>query len=400
MHDYADIQVVAPLARAWDLTLTILTRPFRAWVWVAMALLVFLTTVGQYGWISPSKHVGAIWDAASGMGDKDLILGMVLRGLFLAVAVPVVVFGLWLRSRALFCLYHSIAQGEPMILAGSKKYGKEADNYFRWSLLYVLFVLVIFSVVKFLSWLFSLPSGGEGQGMWAAGFIGGISFLIVAFAGMVLESVVAPVMYLKHRSAPEAAAIAWGVMVRPHMVQMIGVLMIRLGVYCAGMFVFGMLSTFWCCGLMPILGTVIFLPVFLMLPVFALTFVDQFRPEFQVVGLHGQGMACMRCGHDLLSTPDVMNCPACGVRVAPVAAAAEAPDAPKAETVKMTASEFRESMAAPKYDERPEAIDLDANSAVTEVKDVEVKQEKPAEGKAADRPEAIDMGEDEKKGSL
>jgi hypothetical protein len=363
MNDHADIQVLGPLARAWDITLTILSRPFRAWVWLWMAVLIFLTTVGEYGWIAPSKHILAIWDAAGGAvgGDTEYIAGMFIRAGLFAVAVPLLVFGVWLRSRALFCLYHSIAQGEPVVLSASKQYAKDADNYFRWSLVYVLLVLVVFAIVAFLSWLLGLAGAGSGE--WAGGFIGGICFLVVAFSGMVLESVVAPVMYLKRRTAPEAAVIAWEVMVRPHMVAIIGVLAIRLAVYVSGMMIFGMLAT-WCCGLMPIFGTVLLLPLYLLLPVFALTFVDQFRPDFQVVGLHGQGLACMRCGHDLLATPDVVNCPKCKARVAPEYVANQDPEEEvKPAATKMTASEFRESMSAPKYDERPDAIDLDGSGA-------------------------------------
>jgi hypothetical protein len=392
MSEHLEIQVAGPLGRAWDITLTILTRPFRAWVWASMALLIFLTTVGEYGWIMPSKHVGAVLSVGDGVGDKEYILGMVIRGAVFAVAVMFLVFGVWLRSRALFCLYHSIAQGEPVIFSASRQYGKVGDNYFRWSLVYVLLVLVVYTGVMFLAWIFSL-AGENTQGAWLAGFITGIYFLVVAFTGMVLESIVAPVMYLKRKTFPEAMAIAWGVMVRPHMVPIIGVLAIRLGVYVSGMMIFSMFAS-WGCGLMPIIGTVVFLPVFLLLPVFALTFVDQFRPDFQVVGLHGQGLACMRCGHDLLATPDVANCPACGVRVAPVLSSVEPePEGgpSEQEAAKLSAAAYRQTVESRAFEEKPEAIDLDApaeekkNDVVTE----HGAQEK--KGKEGDRPDAIDL---------
>ncbi len=398
MSDFSEIQVVGPLARAWDITLTILTRPFKVWVWVMFGLLVFVTTVGEYAWLTPSPLFGGLLRLGSGGADDSWGWALLARGVLFAVGVPLAVFFVWVRSRAVFCLYHSIAQREPMVWAGWKQYGKEADNYFKWSLIYLLFGLIVLAVVWLLAALFSLAGPDAGRGMWAAGFIGGICFLFVAFVGMLLESVIAPAMYLKRRTAPEVAGVAWELMIKPHLLAMICMFAVRMGIYLSGMFLFGFVAVFGCCcGWMPLLGTVVLLPIYLLLPVYALVFIDQFRPDFEVCGLHGAGLSCIRCGHDLLATPDTPKCPACGVKVpaagAPVVAEPEKGPSEQ-ETAKLSAAAYRQAVDSRAFEEKPEAIDLDAPAEEKTEEGLEVKDpqaEKKADPVKEDRPDAIDM---------
>jgi hypothetical protein len=127
-------------------------------------------------------------------------------------------------------------------------------------------------------------------------------------------------MFLHRKPLPEAAVIAWENIIKPQFWAMILIYLIRLGFYTAMALVFAtvMLFTLCClCGLAPLFGALLLLPFFMLPSVFSLTFLDQFKPDFEVFKPGPGEYFCPHCDYDLRGTPMARKCPECGEPLTP-----------------------------------------------------------------------------------
>jgi hypothetical protein len=206
----------------------------------------------------------------------------VLAVLFFAFVIALT----WLKARGHFIFTDCIVRNQAAIAAPWREYRKEGNSYF-------LFLLAVMFVILLLAGLILASVFGLGWLKQSAGDTGSITsiglivFLFVFWISIVIFVSIAtcfmvPVMYRKRCRAVEAFRDVTFLMFHHvgsfflfclfGIVLILAVLMIGAIVTCATC----------CLAALPYIGTVILLPVFVCLHGFALVFLRQFGPDYDV----------------------------------------------------------------------------------------------------------------------
>lgn len=207
---------------------------------------------------------------------------VVLALLFFALVIALT----WLKARGHFIFTDCIVRNQAAIAAPWREYRNEGNSYFLF-LLAVMFVILLLAglIVGSAFGLGWLKQGTDDTGSIAS--IGLIVFLFVFWVSIVIFLSIAayfmvPVMYRKRCRAVQAFRDVTLLMMHHAgsfflfclfgVVLILAVLMIGVIVTCATC----------CLAALPYIGTVILLPVFVCLHAFALVFIRQFGPDYDV----------------------------------------------------------------------------------------------------------------------
>lgn len=205
-----NVSYLGPLQRAIARARSILFTPFRLETWLVLGFAAFLSEWcsggwGQSGW--ERKFGGGRFHGGGLPGPHlhdllpALVWGPLLAGLIsLGIVVGLVL--LWLGSRGRFVFLEGVASGRAAIVEPWNRFARLGNSLFLWKLGFSIVAgLVMFTVVfatigtALLGWL----GFGERVAM-APPLIGGIALagfvgLLLAFAGLMLDDFVVPLMY-------------------------------------------------------------------------------------------------------------------------------------------------------------------------------------------------------------
>jgi hypothetical protein len=289
------IEIFAPFSAAFDLTKRILFEPFDLTKWLVVGFAAFLSHLsggggmnfnfngnplkrGDWNWSykSFSKDLGQTPDLGSCW--LPLLIGGVIAGLLIAVVF------LWVGARGRFIFTDCIVRNRGAIAEPWREFRKEGNSFFVFSLVVGLGLLVLLGVVSIPVWLPLVMHGGEPGGV---GFIIAVIVLVAvalvcAVAVAVITNFMVPIMYRRRCGAIEACKAAVGlIMSEPGSVILYLLFLLVLAV------AFGMvtcvLTCITCCIVaIPYVGTVILLPIYVLLASFHLIFLRQFGPDFDV----------------------------------------------------------------------------------------------------------------------
>ncbi len=286
------IEIFKPFGEAFELTNKILFQPFDLKKWLVIGFAAFL-----------SGHLaGVVFNFPSPFGDfqshratHDMIPDhleqwkpwlvaavVVLALLFLAFVIALT----WLKARGQFIFTDCIVRNQAAIAAPWREYRNEGNSYFLFLLAVMFFILLLAGLILAsafgLGWL---KQGAGGTGLIAS--IGLIVSLFVFWVSIVIFLSIAayfmvPVLYRKRCRAVQAFRDVTLLMMHHAgsfflfclfgVVLILAVLMIGVIVTCATC----------CLAALPYIGTVILLPVFVCLHAFALVFIRQFGPDYDV----------------------------------------------------------------------------------------------------------------------
>ena len=282
------IEIFKPFGEAFELMKKILFHPFDIKKWFVIGFAAWLANLGGGGGgfnyrYNRREDVQKLNGAISQISHPILVIGVcALIGL---VLVLIVLFA-WLRARGGFMFIDSIAKNRGVIAEPWRDFRKEGNSYFLFSLL-VGFVFLIFAAL--LSLPFMLP------------IIRGVTFLhihdiylistIVAWAFVVILLVLAwsliasfmvPIMYIQRRGAPEAFGIV-ARLIAAHPGEILLYCLFLIVLALATAIVACLVTCVTCCiAAIPYIGTVILLPVFVLLRSFSLLFLRQFGSDYDV----------------------------------------------------------------------------------------------------------------------
>src|SRR6266446_2456557 len=282
------IEIFKPFGEAFELTKKILFQPFDLKKWLVIGFAAWLANLGGGGGgfnyrYNQREEMQKVNEALSQIPHSLLVTGICVLVCF--VLVLIVLFA-WLRARGCFMFIECIAKNRGAIAEPWRDFRNEGNSYFLFSLL-VGFAFLIFAAL--LSFPFTLP------------IIRGVTFLhihdvylistIAAWAFVVILLVLAwslianfmvPVMYIQRCRASKSFGIVTRlVAAQPGEILLYCLFLIVLAL--ASAIVGCLVTCATCCiAAIPYIGTVILLPVFVLLRSFSLLFLRQFGPEYDV----------------------------------------------------------------------------------------------------------------------
>src|SRR4030095_2173021 len=283
------IEIFKPFGEAFELMKKILFQPFDLKQWLVIGFAAWLANLGGGGggnFNYPNngrEDAHKLNETIGQIPQPVLITGISVLICF--VLILIVLFA-WLRARGRFLLIDCIVKNRGAIAEPWRDFRKEGNSYFLFSLL-VVFGLLIFA--GFLSLQFVRPAIQSGDFLRThdvylisaiAAWILVMVLLVLAWA--LIASFVVPIMYRQRCRASEALAIVTR-LITAHPGEILLYCLFWIVLALASALVGCVAACATCCIVaIPYIGTVILLPVFVLLRTFSLLFLRQFGPEYDV----------------------------------------------------------------------------------------------------------------------
>jgi hypothetical protein len=287
-----NIEIFKPFGEAVELMKKILFQPFDLKKWFVIGFAAWLANLGSGGGnfnyqFDRREKAQKINEAVGQIPHPILALGISLLILFV---LALIVLCAWLRARGGFMFIDCIVKNRGAIAEPWREFRKEGNGYFLFWLL-IAFVVLIFGALLSVPLIILAIKGHSylylhrdrldlfvilGIAAWV------FAILLVIVAWALIASFMAPLMYRRRCRAYEAFRAA---------VSLIAAQPGEIVLYCLFLIVLvmavGLISCFaicatCCVAAIPYVGTVILLPVFVLLRAFSLSFVRQFGPDYDV----------------------------------------------------------------------------------------------------------------------
>ena len=287
--DEPRIEIFAPFGEAFELTKKILFQPFDIGKWFVIGFAAWLATFfngagfnyrtwnrnNDWNWSSKAHHHGAPFSLHD---MPPWVIPVVVIGVLLVLALITVL--LWLNARGRFMFTDCIVRNRGAIAEPWREFQTEANRYFVFSIVVTLASLIVFGslgLIIFIDWYWSNPVVPI-----ALLILIGVAVIVAAvIVGLVMRFMI-PVMYRQRCGPMEAFRAVWSLVTARPGVFVLFVLFYILIAIAAVMI--GCLATcLTCCiAALPYIGTVILLPVVMVLFAFPLCFLRQFGDPYDV----------------------------------------------------------------------------------------------------------------------
>jgi hypothetical protein len=311
-----EISYTTPLRRAWQRMQAMLFRPFHLEKWLVLGFAAFLAELlnaggGGFGWKNSfsSRH-----DSTAGAGrmlqaareglvallDKPLVLLMIAVGLLMAGVLLLVLA--WVGARARFVFLENVVTGRSEFVAPWHRHGRLGRSLFLWGAAFSFaWLLPFFAVlVPLLGTLESLvrnldpvlPSfAGLGLGALAALAM----VLVLGFVMFLMNHFVVPLMLMYDETATRAWARFWPLLTA-HPGEFVACALFAMVVWTGTFVALAVAGVATCCiGLVlmmiPYVGTVVLLPVFVTARAFGPAFLAQYGPEWDLFAAREERVA-------------------------------------------------------------------------------------------------------------
>lgn len=293
------ISFVEPLSRAWERMRQTLFGPFELAKWLVLGFSAWLAGLAGGGGggtavngISDeiereTVHGSDFGEVIDGVFESLIWLPLILLGLLVVIAVALVV--LWVSSRAKFIFLDNVVYNRSHIVEPWHRLKRIGDSLFLWRLGFFaafLGVMLLIAGAVFIP-AATLSFSDALRGLSFAGILFGVMTVIMLgivafFIILLLENFVIPIMYKFDLKTTEAWRyfLPW---LKAHggWFVIYGILVLVAAV--ALQMLVAMLCLFTCCiVLLPYVGTVILLPVWVLYRAYGIEFLAQFHPEFDL----------------------------------------------------------------------------------------------------------------------
>src|SRR5213596_1220439 len=286
------IEIFKPFGEAFELTKKILFQPFDVKKWFVIGFAAWLANLGGGGGgfnyqYNRREDVQRLHEAISQIPHPILVTGVCVLILF--VLVLIVLFA-WLRARGHFMFIDCVVKNRGAIAEPWRAFRKEGNSYFLFSLAVglglfafaaLLAVPLIFLVVKGRYYFFIHR---DQLNSYLISAIAAWAFLVIllVLVWSLMANFIVPVMYIQRcRASKSFGIVARLVAAQPGEILLYCLFLIVLAL--ATTIVACLVTCATCCiAAIPYIGTVILLPVFVLLRSFSLLFLRQFGPEYDV----------------------------------------------------------------------------------------------------------------------
>ena len=282
------IEIFKPFGEAFELMKKILFQPFDLKKWLVIGFAAWLASLGAGGagnFNYPTKRdeMQKVNEAISQIPHPILVGAIVL---LVVLVLVLIVLCAWLRARGGFMFVDCIVKNRGAVAEPWREFRREGNSYFLFSLL-VGFGLLLFAGL--LSLPLVLPAIKDDNFLRThsvylisaiAGWILVTILLILAWA--LVTSFMVPIMYRQRCRAPKAFGIVFRLIAAyPGEILLYCLFLIVLALATAIVACVATCAT-CCVAAIPYIGTVILLPVFVLLRSFSLLFLRQFGPDYDV----------------------------------------------------------------------------------------------------------------------
>jgi len=288
-----------PLNRAWERMKLILWRPFDLAKWLVLGFSAWLAGLadgaggGGWKWVVndndfPGRcNLNDAGDAFRSAGEALIVLPIVFVVLLAVAAILVLV--LWLSSRAKFIFLDNVIHDRAQIVEPWNRLRGLGNSLFLWRLGFIVAcgLVILALLIVFFAPAATLSLSDALAGLSYAAMAVGVLILMVfgvvaAYVALFLEGFVIPIMYKFDLKATEAWRyfLPW-LKARPWPFVLYGLFVLALA-FCF-VVVFGLTCLLTCCiVVLPYVGTVILLPLWVTYRLFSVEFLAQFDPGFDL----------------------------------------------------------------------------------------------------------------------
>ena len=292
------IEIFKPFGEAFELTKKILFQPFNLGKWCVIGFAAFLAGGvnfnfgfrfpfnggGNWNFRSSSYNPSNIPSFLSGEHIQAWVVALIAV-IFLIVLAIIVVLS-WLRARGAFIFTDCIVRNRAAIVEPWKEFWREGNSLFLFSWLVALLFLAT-AAAAFAIFVLPIIISGKSVASKDVGMIVGIVFFcaVIFFAALgwaLISHFMVPIMYRRRCRAVVALRESTSlVTAHPAPVVLYFLFLIVLAIACG---IIGCVTTcVTCCiAAIPYVGTVILLPIFVLLRSFLLCFLRQFGPDYDV----------------------------------------------------------------------------------------------------------------------
>ncbi len=280
-----EIRLIRPFEEAFELMKVILFRPFDLAKWCVIGFAAFLASLSGGGYHFNFGNWGNHSSSGSGFSWRDtspwllLVIGVAL---LLGVAIFVVLW--WVGCRGRFIFTDCLVRNRAAIAEPWRNYRREGNSLFLFSLAAIAIILLLGALCALpvvLLWIETQSDGFSWPGLVALLFL--IPFfilLIVCFA--MAQHFMVPIMYGQRC----LARIAFGKVIAlagSYPGDLLLYVLFSIGLAMAtGVLVVALMCATCCLVLIPYVGTVIMLPIFVVYQAFLLFYLRQFGPDYDV----------------------------------------------------------------------------------------------------------------------
>ena len=287
------IEIFKPFGEAFELMKKILFQPFDLKKWLVIGFAAWLASLGAgggSGFNYESKRgesVQKINDALSQIPHPILVMGIVL---LIFVVVMLIVLFAWLRARGSFMFIDCIVKNRGAVAEPWREFRREGNSYFLFSLAatlcFLLFAGLLSAPLVFLAirgrFFLSLHRDRVEPYVLLIIVLWVFVILLLVFIWGLIANFMGPVMYRRRCRAYQAfRSVTSLIAANPGEMVLYCLFLIVLAV--ASVVVGCVVTCATCCvAAIPYVGTVILLPVFILLRAFSLLFLRQFGPDYDV----------------------------------------------------------------------------------------------------------------------
>lgn len=276
------------------MTKQILFRPFALEKWLIIGFAAWLAHIGGGGFnirgfnsrgTSDVKGIPAVHHFHDMVAQiPGWAIGLAVS-IFVIVVIGLVILFTWLRARGRFIFTDCVVRNRAAIVEPWRDFRRLGNSFFLFSLLVTCGLLLLMAVM-------SLPAivlavNGRGLNSHRALvlmtiIIGVVVIVIVGIGVAVIMHLMVPIMYRRRCLAREAFSVGIGLIWNypgEITVYILFWILLTIGVACVAC----LAACFTCClALLPYVGTVILLPVYVCLRAFGLLFLRQFGRDYDV----------------------------------------------------------------------------------------------------------------------
>jgi len=287
-----EIQIFRPFGEAFELMKKILFHPFDLKKWFVVGFAAWLANLGGGGGsfnypYNEREDAHKLNETISQIPHPILITG--ICALIVVVLLFIVLFA-WLRARGRFLFIDCIVKNRGAIAEPWREFRTEGNSYFLFSLTaavcLALFAALLSAPLIYLAirgrFYLSLHRDRLEPYMLLITALWLFIIVLAVFGWALIVNFMVPVMYRRRCRAYEAFRAATSLITRhPGEIVLYCLFLIVLVVACV--MVGCIVTCATCCiAAIPYVGTVILLPVFVLLRSFSLLFLRQFGPEYDV----------------------------------------------------------------------------------------------------------------------
>jgi hypothetical protein len=289
------VEIFKPFGEAFEPTKKILFQPFNLGKWCVIGFAAFLAggVNFNFGFRFPFNG-GGNWNFRSSSynpfnvpsGEHIQAWVVALIAVVFLIALAIIIVLSWLRARGAFIFTDCIVRNRAAIVEPWKEFWREGNSLFLFSWLVVLLFLATAAAAFVIFLLPIIISGKSAVGKDVGMIVGIVLFCAVIFLAALgwalISHFMVPIMYRRRCRAVVAFRESTSLVTAyPAPIILYFLFLIVLAIACG---IIGCVTTcVTCCiAAIPYVGTVILLPIFVLLRSFLLCFLRQFGPDYDV----------------------------------------------------------------------------------------------------------------------